>query len=90
MSKRPRIPGYLRHKATGQARVILNGRTYYLGLYDSKPSRERYARSSSVSPGGRDRRHGESYQVLLDGKRDQHRYFAAALLILPTDLASAF
>jgi hypothetical protein len=29
------VPSYLRHKATGQARVVINGRTYYLGTFGS-------------------------------------------------------
>lgn len=42
--KKDRIPGLLLHKATGRARVVLTGRTYYLGRYGSKESRERYSR----------------------------------------------
>ena len=37
-----RIPKYALHKATGQARVRLNGQSHYLGPYDSPQSRERY------------------------------------------------
>ncbi|APZ94609.1 tyrosine-type recombinase/integrase [Fuerstiella marisgermanici] len=40
MSKR--IPGYLHHKPTGQARVRLNGKDHYLGPYGSDESRRRY------------------------------------------------
>src|SRR5688572_18021221 len=39
-----RIPGYLQHKPTGQARVILDGRTYYLGSHGTPESRTRYNR----------------------------------------------
>lgn len=39
-----RIPGYGKHRATGQARVILNGRTFYLGRHGTKESKERYRR----------------------------------------------
>lgn len=50
-------PEYLLHKATGQARVRINGRDIYLGKYGSRDSRERYdeqvaewfARSGDVS-----------------------------------------
>ena len=35
-------PSYLLHKATGQARVRINGRDHYLGQYRSPKSRQRY------------------------------------------------
>ena len=35
-------PGYLLHKPTGQARVRINGRDFYLGKYDSPESRQKY------------------------------------------------
>lgn len=38
----PRIPGYLHHKGTGQARVRINGEDYYLGPYGSEASRRKY------------------------------------------------
>jgi integrase len=37
-----RIPKYALHKGTGQARVRLNGQSFYLGEYGSAESRERY------------------------------------------------
>jgi hypothetical protein len=37
------IPSYCYHKS-GQARVIIAGKTIYLGKYDSDQSRERYKR----------------------------------------------
>ena len=40
---RAKVPGYLLHKATGQARVVLNGRTHYLGIYGSPESHAHYA-----------------------------------------------
>jgi integrase len=39
-----RIPGYLHHRGTGQARVVLNARTIYLGPYGTPASRTRYNR----------------------------------------------
>lgn len=39
---RKRVPGYLFHKATGQARVRINGKDYYLGPYGSEESRVEY------------------------------------------------
>ncbi len=43
MAKR-RVPGYLRHKASGQALVRINGRDFYLGKYDSPESKDEYDR----------------------------------------------
>lgn len=39
-----RIPSYRQHKPSGQAVVTLNGRDFYLGPWDSKPSRAEYQR----------------------------------------------
>lgn len=41
---RSSVPAYRLHKASGQARVILDGRHIYLGPHGSDESRERYAR----------------------------------------------
>ena len=38
------VPAYRLHKASGQARVILNGNHIYLGLFGSEKSHEKYAR----------------------------------------------
>jgi hypothetical protein len=43
-TRRRRTPGLLLHKPTGQARVILNGKTIYLGLFGSPEAHERYAK----------------------------------------------
>jgi hypothetical protein len=37
-----RDPSYRRHKASGQARVTIAGRTYYLGKWKSPESKEAY------------------------------------------------
>lgn len=37
-----RIPSYSLHKATGQARVRINGKTHYLGKYGTSESKARY------------------------------------------------
>src|SRR5262245_46827535 len=42
MAKQKRRPSYLLHKQTGQARMKVNGKLYYLGEYGSRESRERY------------------------------------------------
>lgn len=42
MPKLRRKPAYSLHSATGQARVRIDGKDFYLGVYGSKESRERY------------------------------------------------
>ena len=37
-----KLPGYLLHKATGQARVRINGNDHYLGPFGSEQSRVAY------------------------------------------------
>ena len=39
---RNNLPGYLKHKTTGQAFCVIHGRFIYLGKYGSKASRLRY------------------------------------------------
>lgn len=39
-----RVPSYRRHKPTGQARVTLGGKDFYLGKYGTRDSREAYQR----------------------------------------------
>ena len=40
--KSRRIPAYTHHKPTGQARVRINGKSFYLGKYGSPESHDRY------------------------------------------------
>ena len=40
--KSRRIPGYLLHKATGQARVVIDVITYWLGAHGAPNSHNRY------------------------------------------------
>jgi len=35
-------PAYQHHKATGQARVTINGKDHYLGPHDSEESHQKY------------------------------------------------
>lgn len=42
MPRLPRIPSYRLHKPTSHARVTLNGRDYFLGPWNSEPSKRRY------------------------------------------------
>ncbi|HXY36378.1 MAG TPA: tyrosine-type recombinase/integrase [Planctomycetaceae bacterium] len=43
MQRAKGLPSYRLHKASGQARAIVNGRHYYLGLYGSPESHDRFA-----------------------------------------------
>ena len=40
--RKQKLPSYLLHQASGQARTIIDGRTIYLGEYGSEESRRRY------------------------------------------------
>lgn len=44
MSRKPRIPAYRLHKASGQAVVVLRGRSFYLGKFGSSGSKAEYQR----------------------------------------------
>jgi integrase len=44
MPRRKRVPKYSLHKASGQARAVIDGKHVYLGRYGSPESREAYAR----------------------------------------------
>jgi integrase len=43
-ARKPRIPAYRLHKASGQAIVSIRGRMFYLGEYNSPKSRSEYGR----------------------------------------------
>jgi hypothetical protein len=43
-SKSPRVPSYREHKPSGQARVIIQGKHFYLGEYGTPESWEMYQR----------------------------------------------
>jgi integrase len=44
MPRRPKVPSYRHHEASGQARVTIGGRTHYLGKYGSEESKAEYRR----------------------------------------------
>src|ERR1700730_409055 len=44
MSQKVRIPSYRRHKGSGQAVVVLGGKSFYLGKWDTPHSRAEYGR----------------------------------------------
>lgn len=52
MANSSRIPGYTLHKPTGQARVRIAGRDFYLGKYGSVDSRQKYGELISQHAGG--------------------------------------
>ena len=41
------VPGYCKHKASGQARVTINGRDYLLGPHGTKASKREYAKTEA-------------------------------------------
>ncbi len=43
MPRKTQVPSYRLHKASGQARTIVNGRHIYLGKYGSPEIRKEYA-----------------------------------------------
>jgi len=44
MPPKKRVPKYCLHKPTGQAKVVLNGKTFYLGRYGTAASKQAYDR----------------------------------------------
>ena len=48
------VPPYSLHRHTGQARVRIDGRDYYLGIHGSPESRQKYAQliAERFRPGG--------------------------------------
>ena len=53
MPRLKEIPAYSLHKTTGQARIRINGKDHYLGLYGTPKSRNEYARliAETLRPG---------------------------------------
>lgn len=49
---KPKLPSYLLHKPTGQARVRIAGKDHYLGAYGSEESRVRYGNLIANLAGG--------------------------------------
>jgi integrase len=50
--KRPKVPTYGHHKATGQARCYVGGKSYYLGPFGSEASRIRFGEIVAKVIGG--------------------------------------
>ncbi|MFP4356596.1 MAG: hypothetical protein ACLFUJ_15905, partial [Phycisphaerae bacterium] len=72
-----RFPSYCRHKSSGQARVRIDGRDFYLGPYDSPESRPEcdrliaawLKRQSSPTPPGPQSRLGATVTELIAAYR---------------------
>ncbi len=63
MARKASAPSYLHHKASKQAYTRINGRMIYLGDYDSKESRTKWAEIVSDWSAGNLDKYGESVSV---------------------------
>ncbi len=79
---RNRIPSYLPHKASGQARVRISGRDVYLGPFGSPESKEAYARLIAEHFAK-----GESETIAIP---NGERLLIAALVVKYDDFARAY
>ena len=64
MSRSRKPPSYLKHKACNLARVVIDGRTEYLGRYGSKESYHKHERLLSEWPKEPGRRRRRATSVL--------------------------
>ena len=62
---RSRIPGYLKHKPTGQAFVKLNGQFHYLGPYGTETSKREYDRLISEWTSAGRRLPSQTYDITV-------------------------
>jgi len=79
---RNRIPSYLRHQRSGQARVRIHGRDIYLGRFGSPESKEAYARLIAEHFAN-----GESESVTVPGGE---KLTIAALVVKYDDFAKSY
>jgi len=63
MARKPSPPSYCHHKASNQAYTRVNGRMIYLGDYNSKESRTKWAEIVSDWSAGNLDKYGESVSV---------------------------
>jgi integrase len=61
-----RVPTYRRHKPTGQARVTLGGKDFYLGKYGTRESRDAYQRLIGEYIAGQGRAPGTGRMTLVE------------------------
>lgn len=80
--RKNRIPSYLLHPASGRARVRMNGRDIYLGLYGSTESKQAYARLIAESCGN-----GQTPTMIVPAGE---RLTIAALVVKYDDFAQAY
>ncbi len=63
MARKPSPPGYCHHKASNRAYTRINGKQIYLGAYDSKESREKWAKIVTDWSAGNLDKYGESVSI---------------------------
>ena len=63
MARKAAAPSYLHHKASGQAYTRINGKMVYLGAFNSRESREKWAEIVSDWSAGNLDKYGESVSV---------------------------
>jgi integrase len=77
-----KIPSYLPHPASGQARVRINGRDFYLGPYGSSESKQAYARFIAENCGN-----GQAPTITIPAGE---RLTVAALVVKYDDFAQGY
>jgi len=77
-----KIPSYLHHHASGQARVRINGRDVYLGPIGPNASKQAYARVIAENFGN-----GSAPTITI---RDGEKLSIAALIVKYDDFAQAY
>jgi integrase len=81
MSKSPKIPKYRKHKASGQAAVVLSGVWFYLGPHGSAGSKELYERRvAEWLAAGAGRAVPAGAWLAVSGVLDAYEAHAAALV----------
>ena len=63
MARKAAAPSYLHHKASGQAYTRINGEMVYLGEFNSRESREKWAEIVSDWSAGNLDKYGESVSI---------------------------
>jgi integrase len=81
-----KVPSYRLHKPSGQARVIINGRHHYLGVYGSGESKSKYARliSEQAAPDNTNTQYGSEQfsDLTIDELLIQYLDFAKEYYVL--------
>jgi integrase len=82
MPRKSSVPSYRLHKASGQARTIVNGRHIYLGKFGSPESREQYARilAETALPAG----------IPSPNRSDSQRLLVSELLVAYLKFAETY